>query len=73
MSHGQTSLIKLFCNNRYASFPLLGQTTLLAIYAEEELVRVTAQQCVLMLIGLLAKKKVGEGYLVETQMAVFYH
>ena len=73
MNHGHPSLIKLFCNNRYACFPLLCQVTFLAIHAQEELVLVTAQQCVLMLVSLLASKKVGEGYLVEAQMAAFYH
>ena len=33
----------------------------------------TARQCVLLLVGLLAKRKAGQGYLVETQMALFYH
>jgi hypothetical protein len=73
MSNGHPSLIKLFCNNRYSSFPLLFQITYLAVNAHEELVKITAQQCVLLLINLLNKKKVGCGYLSEIQMAVFYH
>lgn len=73
INNGHNSFIKLFCNNRYFSFPLLCQTCFLATHASEELVRVTARQCVLVLVGLLVRKKVGEGYLVEGQMAVFYH
>jgi hypothetical protein len=73
VNSGQASLIKLFCNNRHPCFPLLAQATSLAAHATEELVKVTAQQCVLLLIGLLARKRVGEGYLVEAQLALFYH
>ena len=70
---GHASLIKLFCNNRYSSFPLLYQVTYLAVCAQEELVKITAQQCVLLLVNLLNSRGVGRGYLCELQMAVFYH
>lgn len=73
MSNGNPSLIKMFCNNRYASFPLLCQVCYLATQSPEELVRVTAKQCVLLLINLLNEKRVGCGYLVEVQMAVFFY
>lgn len=73
ISNGQASLIKMFCNNRYCSFPLLTQVSYLATQSREELVRVTAQQCVLLLIQLLNSKQIGRGYLAEIQMAVFYH
>ena len=35
INNGHGSLIKLFCNNKYSSFPLLCQTTFLAIHAAE--------------------------------------
>ncbi len=73
MSNGNASLIKLFCNNRYASFPLLSHVSYLATQHPEELVRVTAQQCVLLLIQLLNIKNVGCGYLSELQMAVLFY
>ena len=73
MINGHSSLIKLFCNNRYSSFPLLCQITFLAVHAQEQLVKITAQQCVLLLINLLTLKKTGCGYLAEIQMGVFFH
>jgi hypothetical protein len=63
INNGQASLIKMFCNNRYCSFPLLTQVCYLATQSKEELVRVTAQQCVLLLIQLLNSKQIGRGYL----------
>lgn len=52
--HKNNSLIKLFCNNRYPSFPLLTMVTLLGTsLTREVLVKVTAHQCVLLLIALI--------------------
>lgn len=54
LSNGNNSLIKLFCNNRYPSFPLLTAIVTLATYFQkEELVKVTAQQCLLELTGII--------------------
>jgi len=64
VSRGESSLLKLFCNNRYASFPLLARSTYMALHGADELVRVTARQCVLLLVGLIARRKAGQGYLV---------
>jgi len=47
-------MVKLFCNSRFAHFPLLTTVAVLGIEQDaEELVRVTANQCLLLLIGLL--------------------
>ncbi len=73
MTNGNSSLIKIFCNNRYPSFPLLSKVTVLAASSKEELIKITAQQCLLLLVQLLNKKNVGRGYLAELQMVVFYH
>jgi hypothetical protein len=68
------SLIKLFCNNRYPHFPLLTIVATLAVsYEQEELVRVTANQCVLLLINLMNQTQIGLEYLSELQMVVYYH
>lgn len=68
------SLIKLFCNNRYPHFPLLTTVAALAVSPEqEELVRVTANQCVLLLIKLINATGVGFEYLSELQMVVYYY
>jgi len=34
------------------------------LHGADELVRVTARQCVLLLVGLIARRKAGQGYLV---------
>lgn len=74
ISHGNSSLIKLFCNNRYSSFPLLSMAvTLASAYNKEELVKVTASQCVLQLIAIINEKRVGKGYLTDLQMVIFYY
>lgn len=53
-------MIKLFCNSRFPHFPLLTVVTILGVDQEmEELVRVTANQCVLLLIELLNEAQVG--------------
>lgn len=58
------SMVKLFCNSRFPHFPLLTTATLLGVeQSAEELVRVTANQCVLLLIGLLNEAQVGLEYL----------
>jgi hypothetical protein len=72
--HGNASLIKLFCNNRFVTFPLLTVATILSTkLMSEVLVRVTAQQCVLLLLNLINTKGVGKAYLQEMQILVFYH
>jgi len=46
--------------------------TLLGNYGKEELVRITAHQCVLLMIGLMDSNGVGLKYLVDLQIIVFY-
>lgn len=73
-SQGNNSLIKLFCNTRYPSFPLFSAVvTLASADHKEELVRVTARQCLLQLTALINEKQVGRGYLTDLQMAVFLY
>lgn len=50
------SLIKMFCNNKYPNFPLLTYTTILASDTNE-LIKVTAQQCILILVGMINERK----------------
>lgn len=72
--HGNNSLIKLFCNSRYPSFPLLSSVVAIASAGlKEELVTVTARQCLLQLAALINEKQVGKGYLADLQMAVFLY
>lgn len=67
------TLLKLFCNNRFPSFPLLAVVTILGTnLSKEVLVKITAHQCVLLLISLMIKNKTGLSYLVDLQMIVFY-
>lgn len=71
---GNNSLIKLFCNSRYPSFPLFSAVaTLAAADLKEELVIVTARQCLLQLAALINEKQIGKGFLTDLQMAVFLH
>jgi hypothetical protein len=73
-SHGNNSLIKLFCNSRYPSFPLLtAVATLASADLKEELVTVTARQCLLQLAALINEKQIGRGFLTDLQMVVFLH
>ena len=73
-SVGNTSLIKLFCNSRFPHFPLLTVITMLGVeFNQEVLVRVTANQCFLLLIKLLNQTKVGVEYLSEVQTIIYYH
>jgi hypothetical protein len=73
-AQGNNSLIKLFCNSRYPSFPLFSAVvTLASSDHREELVRVTARQCLLQLTALINEKQVGRGYLTDLQMVVFLY
>ena len=65
------SLLKVFYNSKYPSFPLMVNCTFLATSSSEQLVKVTARQCVLVLIGLL-KEKGMNAYLNELPMMIFY-
>lgn len=57
-------LIRLFCNKRFPTFPLLTAPTILAVSPKvDELVRITAQQCVLLLINLINTARTGLVYL----------
>ena len=47
--------------------------TLASAYNKEELVKVTASQCVLQLIAIINEKRVGKGYLTDLQMVIFYY
>lgn len=40
---------------------------------KEELVIITARQCLLQLVALINEKQVGRGFLTDLQMAVFLH
>jgi hypothetical protein len=63
-AEGNEFLIRLFCNKRFPSFPLLTVVTVLGVSEEvDELVRITAQQCVLLLINLINSVKTGLVYL----------
>jgi hypothetical protein len=74
MSNGKDELLKLFCNGRFPAFPLLTVVTVLGIdNTHEYLVRVTAHQCLLLLINLINEKQTGRAYLTELQMVVFYY
>jgi hypothetical protein len=74
MSNAKDKLIKLFCNSRFPTFPLLTVVTVLGIdRTHEYLVRVTAHQCVLLLINLINDKQTGKRYLTELQIVVFYY
>jgi hypothetical protein len=73
-TQGNNSLIKLFCNSRYSSFPLFSVVvTLASADLKEELVTVTARQCLLQLAALINEKQVGRGFLTDLQMAVFLY
>lgn len=65
------SLIKLFCNNKYPTFPILTNSTLLAT-DPNELVKVTAQQCVLIIIGMINAQQLFTTYLYEMPMLVLF-
>lgn len=65
------SFIKLFCNNKYPSFPILNNCSILAS-DNNELVRVTAQQCVLIIVGMLNERQQYTGYLCEMPMLSFF-
>jgi hypothetical protein len=68
------SMIKLFCNGRFPHFPLLTTVVMLGVdLRHEELVRVTASQCVLLLIKLLNDTHLGLEYLSEIQMVIYFH
>lgn len=64
------SLLRMFCNNKYPNFPLLTYSTILACDANE-LIRVTAQQCILILVGMINEKKLYEMYLSEPPLMIF--
>lgn len=40
---------------------------------KEELVRVTAQHCILQLVGIMSRKQVGEYYFANLHMLVFFY
>ena len=65
------SLIRLFCNNKYPTFPILTNSTLLATDSNE-LVKVTAQQCVLILVGIINDRDLYSAYLMELPMLAFF-
>ena len=68
------SMIKLFCNSRAPHFPLLTVSLILGAEQKlEELVRVTANQCVLLLIGAVNDTEIGLEYLSEIQFMVYFH
>lgn len=64
------SLIKMFCNNKYPTFPLFTYCTILAC-DPNELIRVTAQQCVLILVIAINETNTYSIYLSEPPMLVF--
>lgn len=71
-----SSLLKLFCNSKYSSFPLLTNCLILSIkinVPKEELVRVTAQHCLLEIIHIINKKKLGQHYLVNLHIIIIYY
>lgn len=47
----------MFCNSKYPTFPIFTYVTLLAI-DKNELIRVTAQQCILILLRILNEKQI---------------
>jgi hypothetical protein len=55
-------LIRMFCNERYPTFPLLTNATILAVSANE-LIKVTAQQCILIIVGLINEQQIHTRYL----------
>jgi hypothetical protein len=60
----------MFCNTKYPNFPLLTFTTILA-GDFNELIKVTAQQCILILVSMINEKKIYSIYLSEPPMLVF--
>ena len=74
MQGASKSLIKMFINSRHPSFPLLTAATTLATHPlHDQLVTITARQCVLLLVGVLDEKDVARNYLSDLQMMVFFH
>lgn len=64
----------MFCNKRFPTFPLLTTATILGVNQScDELVRITAQQCILILINLINRHKTGLVYLNELQIIVFFY
>lgn len=73
MGDKQPALLQLFCNSRFPSFPLLSACACIAtLPACDELVRVTAQQGVLLLANLCDRLSTATAYFHELQMLVFY-
>ena len=71
---GNESMLKLFCNARFPDFPLLATPADIATCARniDPMVVITAQQCVLLLVTLMARLRTGLCYLADLQMTVFY-
>ena len=61
------NLIQLFYNTKYHNFPIFPHCALLAT-SSNELVKVTAQQCILLLIALCNRKELLNNFLGELPM-----
>jgi hypothetical protein len=63
-------LIRMFCNTKYPNFPLLTYISILAADTNE-LIGVTAQQCILILVDMINENKMYSIYLCEPPMLTF--
>lgn len=71
-SERSVDLIYLFYNTKFPNFPLFSYSTLLAIN-KSELVRVTSQQCVLLIINMFSQKKLNSNFLAELPMLMMVY
>jgi hypothetical protein len=62
--------IRLFCNDKYPTFPMLTYITIIA-GDPNELIKVTAQQCILILVNMINENKIYSVHLSEPPMLVF--
>lgn len=65
----------MFCNPKYTGFPLFKFSAILACDCENELIAVTARQCILIIVSLINErpdKKIYDIHLSEIPMIVFF-